>query len=41
MAAPEKLSDTDLFKTYSHYQPDDPGEDSGERAPARYDITVR
>ena len=24
------LSDADLFKTYSHYQPDEPGKDSGE-----------
>ena len=26
----EGLTDADLFKTYSHYQPDEPGEDSGE-----------
>ena len=24
------LTDADLLKTYSHYQPDEPGEDSGE-----------
>jgi hypothetical protein len=23
------LTDADLFKTYSHYQPDEPGKDSG------------
>ena len=31
LAALEKLSDVDLFKIYSRYQPDEPGEDSGER----------
>ena len=25
-----RSSDADLRKTYSHYQPDEPGEDSGE-----------
>ncbi len=25
-----RLTDIDLLKTYSHYQPDEPGEDSGE-----------
>ena len=24
------LSDEDLFKTYSYYQPDEPGDDSGD-----------
>ena len=30
LAALAGLTDADLFKTYSHYQPDEPGEDSGE-----------
>jgi len=30
LAALTRLTDDDLFKTYSHYQPDEPGEDSGE-----------
>jgi uncharacterized protein (TIGR03083 family) len=30
LAALARLSDTDLFKTYSHYQPDQPGKDSGD-----------
>lgn len=30
LAALAELTDADLFKTYSHYQPDEPGEDSGE-----------
>ena len=29
LAAMESLSTADLEKTYSHYQPDEPGEDSG------------
>jgi hypothetical protein len=29
LAALARLSDTDLFKTYPHYQPHEPGEDSG------------
>lgn len=29
MLALDKLSDDDLRNTYSHYQPDEPGEDSG------------
>lgn len=29
MLAFEKMSDDDLHKPYSHYQPDEPGEDSG------------
>ncbi len=29
LAALGGLTDTDLSKTYSHYQPDEPGEDSG------------
>jgi hypothetical protein len=29
LAALAPLSDADLAKTYSHYQPDEPGEDSG------------
>ncbi len=29
LAALAGLTDADLFKTYSHYQPDEPGEDSG------------
>ena len=30
LAALAGLSDADLFRTYSHYQPDEPGKDSGE-----------
>ena len=30
LAALGGLTDADLSKTYSHYQPDEPGEDSGE-----------
>jgi len=30
LAALDGLTDADLFRTYSHYQPDEPGEDSGE-----------
>ena len=29
LAALDGLTDADLLKTYSHYQPDEPGEDSG------------
>ena len=29
MASLHALTDADLLKTYSHYQPDEPGEDSG------------
>jgi hypothetical protein len=30
LAALDRLSDEDLLKTYSHYQPDEPGDDSGD-----------
>ena len=30
LAALDGLTNADLFRTYSHYQPDEPGEDSGE-----------
>lgn len=30
LAALDRLTDADLFKTYSQYQPDEPGEDNGE-----------